>query len=159
MNKTYRSGAIGAMMDEYERATGELIPIIESLDEQTYVAVLDLQTKDSDCSSIKTIMNHVVRAGYTYANYIRREFGEEMTDRIEDHQLESVASVALAVDKMMTFTIAALEGKWELSEEELAKRKFTSGWGQEYDIEQILEHAIVHILRHRRQIERLLASS
>jgi chromosomal replication initiation ATPase DnaA len=29
-------------------------------------------------------------------------------------------------------------------------------WGQLYDIEQLMEHAIVHILRHRRQIERFL---
>jgi len=27
-------------------------------------------------------------------------------------------------------------------------------WGQRYDIEQITEHAIVHVLRHRRQIEK-----
>ncbi|MDB5153002.1 MAG: DinB family protein [Mucilaginibacter sp.] len=32
--------------------------------------------------------------------------------------------------------------------------KIKSGWGQVYDIEQMTEHAIVHILRHRRQIER-----
>jgi hypothetical protein len=30
-----------------------------------------------------------------------------------------------------------------------------SGWGVPYDLEQLLEHAIVHILRHRRQIEKL----
>jgi len=29
-------------------------------------------------------------------------------------------------------------------------------WGQRYDEDQILEHAIGHILRHRRQIERFL---
>jgi hypothetical protein len=29
-------------------------------------------------------------------------------------------------------------------------------WGQSYDVEQLFEHAIVHILRHRRQIERFL---
>jgi len=29
-------------------------------------------------------------------------------------------------------------------------------WGQSYDLEQLLEHAIVQVLRHRRQIERLL---
>jgi hypothetical protein len=28
-----------------------------------------------------------------------------------------------------------------------------TSWGQLYDIEQLMEHAIVHVLRHRRQIE------
>jgi uncharacterized protein YlzI (FlbEa/FlbD family) len=27
-------------------------------------------------------------------------------------------------------------------------------WGQCYDVEQLMEHAIVHVLRHRRQIEK-----
>jgi hypothetical protein len=29
-------------------------------------------------------------------------------------------------------------------------------WGPVYDLEQLLEHMIVHVLRHRRQIERFL---
>ena len=35
-------------------------------------------------------------------------------------------------------------------------KKMRVSWGQLYDVEQIFEHAIVHILRHRRQIERFL---
>lgn len=35
-------------------------------------------------------------------------------------------------------------------------KKMAVRWGQKYDVEQIFEHAIVHILRHRRQIERFL---
>lgn len=36
------------------------------------------------------------------------------------------------------------------------EKKMLVKWGQYYDIEQLVEHAIVHILRHRRQIERFL---
>ncbi|AIJ37733.1 hypothetical protein [Flavobacterium psychrophilum] len=35
-------------------------------------------------------------------------------------------------------------------------KKMTVNWGEQYDIEQLLEHAIVHILRHRRQIENFI---
>ncbi|WP_294276359.1 hypothetical protein [uncultured Chryseobacterium sp.] len=35
-------------------------------------------------------------------------------------------------------------------------KKINTLWGQQYDVEQMLEHAIVHILRHRRQIENAL---
>ena len=35
-------------------------------------------------------------------------------------------------------------------------KKIVVKWGQTYDPEQLFEHAIVHILRHRRQIERFL---
>jgi hypothetical protein len=34
-----------------------------------------------------------------------------------------------------------------------------SRWGMRYNLEQMMEHAIVHILRHRRQIERLIQSN
>ncbi|MEP6927750.1 MAG: hypothetical protein ABI834_08940 [Ginsengibacter sp.] len=33
-------------------------------------------------------------------------------------------------------------------------KKIITSWGQVYTIEQITEHAIVHILRHRRKIEK-----
>jgi len=42
-----------------------------------------------------------------------------------------------------------------MSEEEMMGVTIDSRWGQRYDLEQLLEHAIVHVLRHRRQIERL----
>ena len=35
-------------------------------------------------------------------------------------------------------------------------KKINVNWGQQYDIEQLVEHAIVHILRHRRQIEKFI---
>ena len=41
----------------------------------------------------------------------------------------------------------------ELEELDNAK-KIVTQWGQVFDIDQMMEHAIVHILRHRRQIEK-----
>ncbi|MNL67316.1 hypothetical protein D3C87_1918870 [compost metagenome] len=47
----------------------------------------------------------------------------------------------------------------EISDDELEQfddsLKIKAGWGQLYDIEQMTEHAIVHILRHTRQIARI----
>ena len=37
-------------------------------------------------------------------------------------------------------------------------RHYLSRWGEEYGIEQMLEHAITHNLRHRRQLERKFVS-
>ena len=41
-------------------------------------------------------------------------------------------------------------------EENDPSKKIKVRWGQLYDPEQLMEHAIVHILRHRRQIENFL---
>jgi len=37
-----------------------------------------------------------------------------------------------------------------------SEQKICVRWGQLFDVEQLMEHAIVHILRHRRQIEKFL---
>ena len=142
------------MMDEYERAAGELSSLLRGIGEDEFERPRDIETKDEDCRSIQTIMRHVVRAGYGYASYIRDAYGMEAT-RPEiplPTRLESLQGV----QDMLAYTVATLEGKWELSDKEITAIQMRSRWGPVYDLEQLLEHAIVHILRHRRQIERFL---
>ena len=42
-----------------------------------------------------------------------------------------------------------------LEDRELAPVTYKSRWGEDYNIEQMLEHAVVHPMRHRIQLERL----
>jgi hypothetical protein len=44
-----------------------------------------------------------------------------------------------------------------MSDEEIVGTVIRSSWGVVYDLEQLLEHAIVHVLRHRRQIEKFIS--
>jgi uncharacterized damage-inducible protein DinB len=57
---------------------------------------------------------------------------------------------------MLEYTAQTLEGRWEMTDEEIEKIIMQAGWGVTYNLEQLLEHAIVHILRHRRQIEKFV---
>ena len=57
---------------------------------------------------------------------------------------------------MLAYTAETLEGRWEMSDEEMMSAVIHSGWGVRYDAEQLLEHAVVHVLRHRRQIEKFI---
>ncbi|MFM9949408.1 MAG: DinB family protein [Saprospiraceae bacterium] len=156
MPKTYRNGPVGALMDEYERAAGELKAIVGSTSQTNFVKIVDPDTSDPDCRSIQTIMNHVVRAGYGYANYIRKQFGDDWIERKVDYGLNSPEVACKELDLMLTYTIQTLENKWDLSFEDIVNNRMKTSWGQDYDFEQLMEHAIVHILRHRRQIERFL---
>ena len=56
---------------------------------------------------------------------------------------------------MFAFTVDTFAGM----DDEMAAQseKIHSPWGVVYDVEQLMEHAIVHILRHRRQIEKFKA--
>jgi uncharacterized damage-inducible protein DinB len=154
MRNPYRSGAIGALMDEYERAASELKSLIEQIPEDDYVRVVDSRTKDDDCRSVQTIMSHVVRAGYGYADYIRERFSIAST-RPQNNLLSRQESLE-QLDKALEYTAQTLDGKWEMSYEEISETVINSRWGVEYSVEGLLEHAIVHILRHRRQIEKFI---
>jgi uncharacterized damage-inducible protein DinB len=155
--KAYRKGGIGALMDEYERATAELKLLVEQTPDDNFIQVLDARTKDEDCRSIQTILTHVVRAGFAYANYIRDSFSIATTRSITG--LLSRQEAVVGLDEMLDYTSQTLEGKWEMTDEEIEAVAIQSRWGVKYTLEQLLEHAIVHILRHRRQIERLLQES
>jgi len=160
MKKVYRKGGVGAMMDEYERAAGELKNVLGRASEEQFVRIVDTETKDEDCRSIQTIITHVRGAGYGYADSIRQAFGIP-SERPKETFREPVVPVqhreaAATIDAMLAYTAQTLEGKWELTDEEIQRISIKSRWGSIYDLEQLLEHAIVHILRHRRQVERFL---
>jgi hypothetical protein len=155
MYQNYRKGAIGAVMDEYERAAAELKNLTTRISESDFNKIVDLNTKDDDCRSVQTIVSHVTNSGYAYANYIRDWFG--IPKNSPDRRLLSQKDFSAEFDKMLVYTSESLEGKWEYSDDEIQKVKMIVRWGPQYDLEQLLEHAIVHILRHRRQLEKFIA--
>jgi len=157
MTKTFRDGPVGALMDEYERAAQELKYLVKEIDQQDYIEIVDNETTDPDCKSIQTIMNHVIRSGHGYSNYIRRKFGDSLTERKENYEVSTPSSACNEIDNMMIYTADTLMNKMEFTFEDMTESIIKTNWGQEYDLEQLLEHAIVHILRHRRQIEMFLA--
>jgi len=154
MRESYRDGAVGALMDEYERAASELARLVGRIPDDEFTRVIDPQTKDEDCRSVQTIMSHVVRAAYGYADYIREQLSVEST-RPQPGLLsrqESLEQLAAA----LRYTVETLDGRWEMSDEEVAGIVIRSRWGPVYDLEGMLEHAVVHVLRHRRQIEKFI---
>lgn len=155
MGKTYRSGAVGALMDEYERAAAALSRLVEQIPEDDFVRVVDSRTTDDDCRSAQTIMSHVVRAAYGYADYVRECFSIASA-RPQNRPLSRRESLE-QLDAALEYTAQTLEGRWGMSDEEIKGAVINSSWGVVYDIEQMLEHAIVHVLRHRRQIEKFIS--
>ena len=154
MRKSYRNGAVGALMDEYERAASELSRLVERIPEDDVVRVVDPRTKDDDCRSVQTIMSHVVRAGYGYADYIREQLSVEST-RPQPRLLSRRESLE-QLEAALGYTVETLDGRWEMSDEEIAGIVIKTRWGPVYDLEGMLEHAVVHVLRHRRQIEKFI---
>lgn len=157
MPKQFRQGAVGALMDEYERASIDFKEIIASLSQADFVKILDPATEDEDCRSVHTIISHVIRSGYGYANQIRKATNMEVKDA--RYSTDSPAEALIGFEKMLKYTEETLEGKWNMSYDELVYTEVLTSDGQKSNFEARLEHAIVHILRHRRQLEKLLNRS
>lgn len=154
MPKTYRQGAIGALLDEYERALDEFKAIILGLPEPVFAKILDPNTEDEDCRSIQTVTHHVIRAGFGYANYIREALG--MPTSSPELELTTHAESRPRLEGMFAYTLETLGDKELMPYEEMSGTRMQVRWGPIYDIEQLLEHAVVHVLRHRRQVEKFL---
>jgi len=155
MKTNFRKGAVGALMDEYERAATGFKKLIGKISEADFIKIVDTETKDDDCRSVQTIVSHVTNSGFGYANYIRDWFS--IPKDSPERKLLSQNEFFLRFDIMLAYTSETLEGKWEYSDDDIQKVKMIVRWGPQYDLEQLLEHAVVHILRHRRQIEKFAA--
>lgn len=156
MRKYRNNGAIGAILDEYEKALAELESVITDLTNEDLITFIDAETEDSDCKSIQTILTHVIRSGYCYIIEIRKALSEQI-DFVELKTLDTVEQYKAELKKMFRYNEQLFKDYQNLNLEELdSEKKILVKWGQYYDVEQLLEHAIVHVLRHRRQIERFL---
>src|SRR5712692_3591873 len=107
MAKTYRSGGLGALMDEYERAAAELINLLRTVDEAGFVT--EYPQEGENCRSIQKIMRHVARAAYGYVNNIRVAFNVPvipLPTNLEDKN-ESI----VCLEKALNYVATALEGR------------------------------------------------
>ncbi len=155
----YRQGAVGALLDIYEKAISDLKNIIGDLSDNSLTVITDKQTTDENCRSIQTILSHVVNSGFGYATSIHNLKGHNIRKPDKTFHL-TVAEYLEDLTNVFLFTENVFK---EIKDDELEQfdnsLKIKTSWGQWYDIEQMTEHAIVHILRHKRQIEKIIKFS
>lgn len=152
----WRPGALGALVDELERALRELDALLEPLDEASLAQPRE-QPGSSERLTVREVLEHVLHASHVYAELQRGAFGLPLRPWVP---------APLDLDGLRG-RLRALPGEaWELladkagwSDEQVEAVRIQAGWGTTYDLEQLLEHALVHVLRHRRQLERLLAGA
>ena len=155
MNRIFRPGAIGALMDEYERVALELKNLLSTISQEEFIKVMDAYTRDENCRSIQSIMKHVVSAGYRYADQICDFLKRPAVNH--NYHIYNVVHAIDELENFIFFTAGILQDNLKMTDEEISATKKETRWGM-YNIEMMFEHAIVHILRHRRQIEKFMAS-
>ena len=151
----YRQGAVGALLDIYEHAISDFKKVIADIPDNALTIIIDPQTTDENCKSIQAILSHVVSAGYGYATSIHnlKGYNIKRPDKIPRLTIKEYSE---DLTNVFTYTENIFK---EIKDNELEQfdnsLKIKTGWGKWYDIEQMMEHAIVHILRHKRQIEKI----
>jgi hypothetical protein len=148
-----RSGAFGALMDEYARAAEDFCRVVEVHDASRFVTELP---GAKDLRSRRDVCAHVVASARLYADLIRKVRGMAHADRYDEGpwRASSPGDVRGLLVATLRYTEDAVEGLGALTEAEVQSLVIRSEWVSTYDPESILEHAIVHVLRHRRQLER-----
>ena len=148
------AGPFGALMDEYARAADEFCRVVESFDAARFASERASNTEET--RTPRAVCIHVCGAAHRYAHYIRKARGLDFVDRYQLdperlHAPQDVRALLTEGTRLMEETVAPLRGA---TDSEIQAVSFNVRWGPRYDPEMILEHAVCHLLRHRRQLER-----
>jgi len=115
------------------------------------------QTDDPSYESAEHLGGHVFRAARNYLTWIGEFVNRPVTDLDADTDPARIAGKGrVFVDEVLAAWrrhLALLEDR------ELTPATRKSRWGEDYSIEQMLEHAVVHPMRHRIQLERLMSAA
>ncbi|MBM3329855.1 MAG: hypothetical protein FJY67_10375 [Calditrichaeota bacterium] len=112
------------------------------------------ETDDADYESMESLLRHVLRAARGYLTWICEQLDlpdPEVIPAWETYEIEVKADGYL--DHLADKWATPLAG---ITEEQMSDRTYLSRWGVSFTIDSMLEHAVVHPLRHTYQLENLM---
>lgn len=155
MSNSPRKAVIAALLDEYDNVINDLKNNISGINDSDLTKILDAETKNKDCISIQSVLTHIIYCGHNYITMIDIDRGNAKSTRAVRKKFNTIPEYLSALDSMLHHCKQFFEN---VDDSEMAQydpaKKITAGWGQLFDYEQLMEHAIVHVSRHRRQIQK-----
>ena len=151
-----RSRAVLALAEETETARQALYALVPRLPAEA-LATGNVETEDN----VRGIMCHVTFASYSYSCWMRRVRGL-LDPAVEKQQKADFLARVRELKQGSEFEEAS---RWAaahyyetlagVGNEELEK-EWKSNWGETISTELMMEHALVHLIRHRRQLQIML---
>ena len=147
----FRSRAVRSMVQLHERELRRFVEVWERFDAS---GVALPATDDPSYRSNRHLAAHAVRAARNYLTWIGEVLGHPYAGvDPETDELKIAARLRAFMDSVLESWRGHLE---TLEDSELEGAVYKSRWGEDYTVEQMLEHAVVHPMRHRIQLERLM---
>lgn len=114
-------------------------------------------TDNENYKSLETLLRHILRAARNYMIWICDKLN------LPDAGIEETPGIDLVEAKAEVYVSHLLE-KWRLPLKDVEESKFhsptfTSRWGVDYCIDAMLEHAVMHPIRHEFQLRNLINTS
>ena len=111
-------------------------------------------TDDEDYKSLETLLFHVLRASRGYITWICNKLN------LADPDIDPPPSLTEIQDKAPDYLVYLFD-KWSLPlvnvpEDLFRGSSYKSNWGDDFCIESMLEHAVLHPIRHQFQLENLI---
>lgn len=112
------------------------------------------ETDDPSYVSLETLLRHVLGAARSYMVWMCNKLA------LPDPAINPPPPLEVIEDEAAGY-LDHLIGRWQLplaevEEEQFARPEYISNWGALYCVEAMLEHAVMHPILHRVQLEELL---
>ena len=115
------------------------------------------QTDDPDYQSLETLLRHPLRSARGYLTWICEKLN------LDDPQINEPPEVENIVEEAPAY-LEHLLTQWKkplinVTGEQLEDEIYESRWGVKYCIDAMLEHAVMHPIRHEFQLQELITKS
>jgi hypothetical protein len=144
----------GGLMDEYARAAVDFCNAVETLTPAKFGQVKP--SPDPDCASIRGLCVHVVSSAHGYGSHLLRAMSVEVPPppKIDESSIKLPTAVRPLLAQQIRRTEGIVADIVKLPEKQQEALVARPSWALPMQVDLMLEHAIVHLLRHRRQVER-----
>jgi len=148
----FKSRAVRSLVELHE---GELPKFLDAWERfAASGAALPEAHGDPDYETPEKLLSHVLRCALSYLTWIGDCVGRPVTD------VKPETDPAILAATRRDFAAMVLKA-WrrhlvEVTDAELGPMTYRTRWGEQFSIETMLEHAVVHPMRHRIQLERIL---
>ena len=146
----YRNRGARALVLLHEWALREILPAWR----RAKASHIQLpSTPDPDYASLESLLHHALRAARGYMTWLCEKLG------LPDPGISPAPEASLVEQEVERYIEHLLE-RWRLPLADVEETRFgathKTRWGEDMSLEGMLEHAVMHPIRHRFQLEELL---